>query len=117
MAGYQRLEFPRNRQCEPWYTIPRNVKRAVCEQAVWILTNGATGGQSERQALQAAGVTQFTVGHLSETFEKRSGPSISLAPKALALIQSYLARGGHLIGSQEVALADTDRGQFGWQLS
>ena len=114
----QRLQFPRSRQepQDPIMSIPYDVQRATCEQAVWILANKATGGQSPRQQMQAQGVTEFEVGHLKEVFARTGWSRTMLSPKTLQLMTPYLMSGGHLIGSQEVARGERlGEGNYGWQ--
>lgn len=70
----QALKFPRMFSCK-WVStaIPPEIKTAQLEQAAWILRNlsqSADGsGIDQRQQLQDAGVIQFQVGDMSETFK------------------------------------------------
>lgn len=73
----QALKFPRSFSCLWTSTaIPPEIKTAQLEQAASILRNlsqSADGsGVDQRQQLQDAGVIQFQVGDLSETFKSNS---------------------------------------------
>lgn len=80
----QKLQFPRNRDI----AIPDNVKFAVCEEALAILAGGANG--DSRAKLQAAGVQDFTIGSLSETFKPGANGINLLSPEAVRLMEPYM---------------------------
>lgn len=100
----QALEFPRYRpnwQDElgvvyPANEIPKAVKDACCEEALWVASHASTGGQSPRQQLQAEGVQSFSVGDLSESFAAPAAVQL-LGPRAQALLRHWIDRGGQVI--------------------
>lgn len=100
ISSAQALAFPRNIQKETSDTIPEDVKQACAEQALWVLQNASTGGQSDRQQLQAQGVSSYTIGNLSETF--RGGFQYGgLCSGSQRYLQGYISRTGNLIGPRE----------------
>lgn len=111
VAYDQALEFPRSDQPNtPPDEIPEDVQLACAEQALWCIQNASTGGKSDRQALQAQGVAQYTVGNLSETF--RSGFTGGLCPDGLRYLQGYIMRTGRMVGPRDKALYED--GQQRW---
>lgn len=111
----QALMFPNSVQIEPADEIPLDVQRACAEQALWLLQNSGTGGRSERQQLQAQGVSSYTIGNLSETFSGGAGASSqfgNLCSEAQRFLQGYVSRTGRLIGPRETPLYEQGRG--GW---
>ena len=112
----QALWFPNTFQTETSDEIPVDVQRACAEQALWLLQNASTGGRSERQQLQAQGVSSYTIGNLSETFSGSAGGSYSqfgnLCTEAQRYLQGYVSRTGRLIGPRDTALYEQGRG--GW---
>lgn len=99
----QALEWPRTEQVEASDTIPVYIQRACAEQALWVLQNSDTGGRSERQALQAQGVTEYSVGNLSEKLSGKFTGS-SICPEALRYLRSYISRTGRIIGPRDTGL-------------
>ena len=108
----QALQFPRTDQPNtPSDEIPRDVQMACAEQALWCIQNASTGGRSDRQVLQAQGISQYTVGNLSETF--RGGfNAAGLCPNGLRYLQGYIMRTGRLVGPRDQALYED--GQQRW---
>lgn len=95
----QALEFPRAypyNADEPITTtvasIPRSVRHACCEQALWIARHAATGGVSQRQSLQAQGVKSFQVGDLREDFGEGRSLRPDLCPEAGQLLAGWINR-------------------------
>ncbi len=90
----QALSFPRkkDRNSSGDYAIPQPVKDAQCEEALALLALGAE--QERRAALQAAGVTSFSVDGLSETYAAGASQHPLLSAEARALLAPYLRRGG-----------------------
>lgn len=111
----QALEFPRTGQSEPYDEIPLAILRACAYQAYELAMNLATGGRSEQQQRDRAGVISYTIGNLSETFVgPAKGPMADLYPEARKALGDWVARTGHLIGSQESPV--NSRGGWGpWQ--
>ena len=97
----QVLSFPRkkDRNSSGAYAIPERVKKAQYEEALALLSFGAE--QSRRAALQAAGVSSFSVDGLSESYREGAGVgSNSLASTdARKLIAPYLRMGGVIANS------------------
>lgn len=111
MSATQALEWPRDVQEEASDTIPPWLENACCEQALWILANSTTGGQDQRQELQAAGVTAYSIGGLSETFGAgRSGHVSVLCPDARRYASGWLRMGSALAGSRD----EVGRGRPWW---
>lgn len=109
----QALEFPNTAQCEASDEIPARVQLACAEQALWVLQNASTGGSSERQQLQAQGVTSYTIGNLSETFRAGAGSySGGLCSEAQRYLQGYMSRTARLVGPRETEMYEQGRG--GW---
>jgi len=93
----QALSFPRkkDKDSDGDYAIPQPVRHAQCEEALALLSRGAE--QERRAALQAAGVTSFSVDGLSETYAAGASQSVSgalVSTEARALLAPYLRRGG-----------------------
>ncbi len=90
----QALTFPRYRDVDASlaYIIPGRVKQAQCEEALALLAYGATAQQ--RQALQAGGVSSYTVDGLSETYREGAGQHPLLSARARTLIMPYIDRTG-----------------------
>jgi len=90
----QALSFPRkkDKDSDGDYAIPQPVKDAQCEEALALLARGAE--QERRAALQAAGVTSFSVDGLSETYAAGASQHPLLSAEARALLAPYLRRGG-----------------------
>jgi len=83
-ASAQVLQFPRRGTI----SVPQGVKDAVCEEALAILAGGEDG--NARADLQAAGVTSFNIGGMSETLKEGTG---LLSSAALGLIAPYMGVG------------------------
>lgn len=100
ITSTQALAWPRNIQKEAPSAIPEDVKQACAEQALWVLQNATSGGLSDRQQLQAQGVSSYTIGNLSETF--RGGFQYGgLCSGSQRYLQGYISRTGNLIGPRE----------------
>ncbi|HOT31242.1 MAG TPA: hypothetical protein PLP09_03630 [Petrotogaceae bacterium] len=96
----QTLNFPRyihvDRELQQSYigssgindgTIPVQVEKATCEEALALLNTEAT----KRRELQEQGVTSFTIGKLSETFSGKVSSSSLLSSEAKNLLKSWVA--------------------------
>lgn len=113
VAYDQALQFPRTDQPDtPPDQIPQDVLLACAEQALWCIQNAGTGGRSDRQKLQSQGVTQYTVGNLSETFRGGSFFGGGVCPEGLRYLQGYIMRTGRLVGPRDQALYED--GQQRW---
>lgn len=110
LRGYQvqdtqALAFPRyipgswdaSGLVSPSTDIPRAVKDACCEEALWLAQHSSTGGVSPRQQVQSEGVTSYTVGGLSETLTP-TGVQL-LGPRAQTLLRQWIDRGGQVLDS------------------
>lgn len=101
----QALEFPRYRPnwrdelglVYPANEIPKVVKDACCEEAIWVAQHAKSGGSSPRQQLQSEGVSSFTVGDLSETYAGAGAGVQLLGPRAQALLRHWIDRGGQVV--------------------
>ena len=71
--------------------VPRPIKHAQAEIALWIMKGQHKGS---RAALQAEGVKSFSVGGLSETFEG-TGRDIPIPQEAQNLLDPYISKIGH----------------------
>lgn len=102
----QALKFPRKRDQDATgaYIIPRPVKDAECEEALVLLAHGAE--QAQRRALQAAGVTSFSVEGLSESYGSPGLREPLESVEARGLLAPYIERGGVL------ATSDSPDGEF-----
>ncbi len=90
----QALSFPRRRDQDHTgtYVVPQQVREAQCEEALALLT---TGAESERRrALQAAGVTGFSVDGLSESYEAGASRQLLMSAEARTLLAPFVDRGG-----------------------
>jgi len=96
----QALSFPRRRDVDSVgaYAIPEPVKRAQCEEALALLAFGAE--QQRRSAMQAGGVSGFSVDGLSESYREGAGNSPLASPEARKLMQSLLRMGGIIASSE-----------------
>ena len=91
----QALHFPRITDMDDdgvTKLIPADVKAAVCEQAAWLLAKLSAPDLVDRDALQAAGVTNLTVDGLSESYGARTVPA-GICPAAWERLRPFL-RGG-----------------------
>lgn len=90
----QALSFPR--QCDldrtGRFAIPAQVKQAQCEEALALLAQGAE--QERRRSLQAAGVKNFAVDGLSESYESGAASQMLLSAEARMLLAPFIERGG-----------------------
>jgi hypothetical protein len=95
----QALSFPRrkDRDSAGAWIIPQAAKDAQCEEALALLARGAE--QEKRRALQAAGVTSFSVDGLSETYGAGAGQHALESSEARALLAPYVDRGGIIAAS------------------
>lgn len=95
----QALSFPRrkDRSSNGSMMIPSGVKAAQCEVALALLTHGTEA--ERRQALQAAGVTSFTVDGLSESYAANTGQTL-LSLQARTLMAPFIERGGVIATSE-----------------
>ncbi|MFB3880946.1 MAG: DnaT-like ssDNA-binding protein [Armatimonadota bacterium] len=90
----QALSFPRRRDQDHTgaYAVPQQVREAQCEEALALLSRGA---ESERRhALQAAGVTGFSVDGLSESYEAGASRQLLMSGEARMLLAPFVDRGG-----------------------
>jgi len=99
----QALSFPRqrDRDGDGLYAIPQPVKTAQCEEALALLAGGAE--QERRRALQAAGVTSFSVDGLSESYGPASTGHPLHSAEARALLAAYIDKGGVLATTDQPA--------------
>jgi hypothetical protein len=103
----QALSFPRRAD---WvsgtgFVIPPPVKRGQFEEALALLARGAESDR--RRALQADGVSSFSVDGLSESYGTGAGARHPIeSPEARALIAPYLRKGG------VIATSDIAQGEF-----
>ena len=97
----QALTFPRKRDTDAAgdYIIPTRVKQAQCEEALALLSRGAE--QERRRALQAAGVTSFSVAGLSESYAPGAAQLVLESAEARALLAGYVCKGGVLATSDK----------------
>jgi len=95
----QALSFPRQRDKDNDgdYAIPKRVKDAQCEEALALLARGAE--QERRRALQAAGVTSFSVDGLSESYGSSTAGHPLESAEARALLVALIDKGGVLATS------------------
>jgi hypothetical protein len=102
----QRLTFPRKRDTDEAgnYVIPQPVKDAQCEEALVLLASGAEA--ERRRALQAAGVTSFSVDGLSESYAPGSAGQVLESAEARSLLAPYIRKGG--------VIATSDRPEGEW---
>jgi len=95
----QTLNFPRyiyiDRELQQSYvgspgindgTIPTQVTKATCEEALALLNTEAT----KRRELQEQGVTSFTIGKLSETFSGNTSSYPLLSTEAKKLLKAWI---------------------------
>jgi len=103
---HQRLAFPRKRDTNAAgdYIIPQPVKDAQCEEALALLGRGAE--QERRRALQAAGVTSFSVEGLSESYAPGLVGQVLESAEARSLLAPYICKGG--------VIATSDRAEGEW---
>ena len=98
----QALQFPREFCGWKRNEIPLQLRHATLEQAVSLAPNHATGGQSPREKLQAAGVKSYSMGELSETFsDARLGTGVPSAESKLCedariLLTGFIKRVGQV---------------------
>ena len=74
--------------------VPRDIKHAQAEIALWIMKGQNKGS---RAALQAEGVKSFSVGGLSETFES-TGKDVAIPQEAQNLLDRYISKIGEYRG-------------------
>lgn len=95
----QALKFPRiYRTASDGSTIPREVEHAICELALNVATATNSAAQANRAARQAAGVTSFRLGELSETYGNAgvgdvagtAGSMSALPPQVQRLISGWV---------------------------
>ena len=105
----QALSFPRKKDWKsgPGYYIPQAVKQAQCEEVLALLARGAE--TDRRRALQAAGVTTFSVDGLSESYGSPAAQHPIESAEARALLASYLRKGG-VIATSDQALGEWSPG-------
>lgn len=92
----QLLSFPRKPDKRRFgtFSVPAAIKNAQTELALWLCAEIDGGEASKRAALKAQGVTSFTLGDLSESYDGKSAlPSPLICGKCEALISRYLAGG------------------------
>lgn len=102
----QALSFPRKADWASGtgYAIPAPVKRAQCEEALALLARGAE--TERRRALQADGVSSFSVDGLSESYASAGARHPIESAEGRALIAPYLRKGG------VIATSDLAQGEF-----
>ena len=90
----QALSFPRkkDKDNDGNFAIPKRVKDAQCEEALALLARGAD--QERRRALQAAGVTSFSVDGLSESYGSPGAAHPLESAEARALLAPFIDKGG-----------------------
>lgn len=119
LTASQALAFPRSNQEEPFDQVPLAVRRACAYQALGLLRNASTGGRSEQQSRDRAGVVSYTIGNLSETFASARSQSDSawtdLYPEARKALQDWVSRTGHIIGARERPIAELGEGWGPWR--
>jgi hypothetical protein len=103
MNADQALSFPRQRDQDATgaYLVPPQVQQAQCEEALALLARGAE--DEKRRALQAAGVTAFSVDGLSESYGAGAGAAAHtlLSAEARLLIAPFIERGGIIATSDD----------------
>lgn len=82
----QLLAFPRQGQDE----VPEAVKAAQVEIALWLSDDASQAEAEKRRALQAQGVTTFSIDDLSETYGRLSSNRVPLPLRAQMLLARYL---------------------------
>ncbi len=102
-SGTQALTFPRRRDRDEVgaLVIPQPVKDAQCEEALALLARGAES--ERRRALQAAGVTSFSVDGLSEQYAPGAAQQVIESAEARALLSPLVCRGGVIATSERRA--------------
>jgi len=108
----QALKFPRLYDTDASGTIiiPQRVKDAQCEEALALLARGTE--QDKRRALQAAGVTSFSVDGLSETYGSNGAAAATeplISAEARALLVGYVTPFG-IIGTSDLPLGEYSPG-------
>lgn len=95
----QALSFPRKKDKDNAgnFAIPKRVKDAQCEEALALLARGAE--QERRRALQAAGVTSFSVDGLSESYGSPGAAHPLESAEARTLLAPFIDKGGVLATS------------------
>ena len=95
----QALSFPRKKDedNDGNFAIPKRVKDAQCEEALALVARGAE--QERRRALQAAGVTSFSVDGLSESYGSPGAAHPLESAEARALLAPFIDKGGVLATS------------------
>ncbi len=90
----QALSFPRQRDKDNDgdHAIPNRVRLAQCEEALALLARGAE--QERRRALQAAGVTSFSVDGLSESYGAPNAALPLESAEARVLLAPFVDKGG-----------------------
>ena len=95
----QALSFPRKKDMGSAgdYAVPKRVKDAQCEEALALLARGTE--QERRRALQAAGVTSFSVDGLSESYGSPGAACPLESAEARTLLARFIDKGGVLATS------------------
>ena len=92
----QGMHFPRTSDYNQGggLQIPRAIEQAVCEQALWLLSQ-AQGANDlvDHAALQAAGVRQISVDGLHVRYVESRGEPVGISPLAWVRIYPYIRRG------------------------
>lgn len=93
----QSLHFPTTEDVDdagkPY--IPKQVRHAVCEQALWLLQQHDAPELLDRATLQAQGVASVSVDGISETYAG-NGAMDGLCGAAKKLLSSYTASAGRV---------------------
>lgn len=92
-ADTQVLHFPRStdKTDAGALTIPKALRDAVCEQAMWLLERIDSPDLIDRQKLQEQGVATFSMDGHSETYRGTRIPR-DMAPAAWDLVQPFIQR-------------------------
>lgn len=95
-ADTQALHFPRSTDLDSSSAliIPASVQEAVCEQAYWLASQQANGGELiDFRGLQADGVSSFSMDGISASFGGgASYRPAHISPRAWDAMQSYVRR-------------------------
>jgi len=75
--------------------VPSQIRKATCEQALWILKNRNVDPQA-RADLQAQGVTGLSRLNSSENWDLNRRRKHRVCPKAFSLVSPYIFRGGKI---------------------
>jgi len=71
--------------------VPRQIKHAQCEIALWIIKGNIQGSRAQ---LQAEGVKSFSIGELSETFDGKT-QDVPMPKEAENLLSGFISKIGY----------------------